>query len=329
MKKKLATQSKRTDETASEEVDKTKKYDQLVEIKEEVKELERNNWSSIIAFTSGYPWFKVGFNSALIYEFGVRPHFKSSPFSIRNDSDNYAFSKTGIISIRNILQFADVLQKAGATIPETLKHYFENGNLIEDAKVLEKDQKDYYEFKIKGMTKAKIKTYMEEHFRGEKELNELVLPFYIPQHLYPDSRYLAQMIADLSTRFPKEIRETYGRKITELSIQILRDINVSCNGYGDGANSYIKTLNMTLFRCAEIIEILRILMDIRIIKPNACSIALKTAIKVQADAKDELKKVREKGENPVVAAIKMAKNFPKLDDVNLADKIAVEPPNVF
>ncbi|MDO4987312.1 MAG: hypothetical protein Q4E46_03310 [Candidatus Saccharibacteria bacterium] len=310
------------------EKDKAEKYSHLVAVKEEVKELERSNWSSVIAFTSGDSWFKVGFNSLLIFEFGIRPRFKTVPFSVRNDSDNYAYSKTGIISIRNILQLADILQKADGTIPETLQKYFKDGELVEDAEVAKKDMKDYYTFKIKGMTKAKIKTYLEEHFRDEKELNELVLPFYIPQKLYPDARYLAQLIADISTRFPKEIRETYGQKITELSIQILRDINMSCNGYGDGANTYIRTLNMTLFRCAEIIEILRILMDIRIIKPKACSIVLKIAIKVQADAKEELKKVQEKGENPVVAAIKKAKEFPKLDGVNLDDKIATKVSNV-
>ena len=306
-----------------EKMSKTEQYEHLVNVKEEVKELEHTNWDSVIAFTSGSPWFKIGFNSVLIMEFGVRPYFKTTRFSVRGDSDNYAFSKTGIISVRNILQLADMLQKAGGVIPESLKQYFdEKGKLIKDAKVKPEDQKDYYTFKIKGMTQAKIKTYMEEHFRAEKDLNELVMPFYIPQHLYPDARYLAQVIADLSTRIPKEIRDTYGKKMTDTSMYILRDINASCNGYGDGANSYVRTLNLTLYRCAEIIEILRILMDIRIIKPKACSTALRIAIKVQTDAKDELSKIREKGENPVVEAIKKAKDFPKLDNVDLADEIA-------
>lgn len=305
--------------TKAEEKAAAEKHARLVSIKADVKMMEKDNTDSVIAFSSGYPWFKIGFHSALIYEFFVAPKFKNPPYKLRNDVDHYHFSKVGVVSVNNLLKLADMLVKVGATLPESLEEYFENGRLKDDVKLSAETAKDYYVFKIKGMSKAKIKTYMEERFREEKELNELVLPFYIPQHLYPDMRYLAQMIADLSTRLPNNVH-SYTTRLVDLSLDCLRDLNASCNGYGDHERSYIRTLGLILYRCSDMIELLRVLMDIRVIKPGACTMILKLILTVQTDAKAELEKVQQKGENPVVEAIKRAKNFPKLDGVDLSDK---------
>lgn len=297
-------------------------HKRLVKIKSDVKEMERRNHSNIYVFCSGYPWFKVGFRSALIYEYFINPHLPKPIFKLSYDDDSYAYSRTGLFRVRSILRFAETMIPYGVELPEQLQPFFDkDGHLIAGKKPpTEAETPDYYIFKISGMTEAKIRTYLDERFRENDELNRLALPFYIPERLYPDSRYLAQTIADLVRQFPVEFRATYGRHLAELSISILRDINVACNGFGgfDGQMTYMRALNQTVFYATEISEIVRVLIDARVIKPGSGNLVLKGAMKVIDDAQSEMIKMSEQGRDPIVDALKKRKNFPKGNPINLS-----------
>ena len=292
-------------------------------VKAEVYELERQNVNKIIAFDSGEPWYKIAFKSNLIYEFYVMPHLKEVYFQPRQDNDHYSFSKTGVTSISDIVAFADGLKKRGAIIPESLEKYFD-GSLPPDARPRGEERQDIYTFEFKGLTRAHIEAYLKAKMRTMEDLNALILPYYIPQELYADLHSLAQVICDLILRLPTPVRDVYGKTMSKLSVEMVRDINATCNGYGT-EGSFARVLNMILYRCAEIQEIVRILLDTNHVRFGACQSLLKLTLKVQQDAKEELAHIEKKG-NPIVESIKKAKDFPKLKGVNLDDMFQGKSP---
>ncbi|MDO4987396.1 MAG: hypothetical protein Q4E46_03780 [Candidatus Saccharibacteria bacterium] len=288
------------------------------EVKAEAYELERQNVNKIIAFDSGEPWYKIGFKSNLIYEFYVLPHLKEAHFKPRQDSDHYTYSKTGVTSISDIIVFAEELKKRGAIIPESLEKYFD-GSLPSDARPHGEERQSIYVFEFKGLTRANIDTFFKAKMKTMEDLNELVLPYYIPQELYADLHSLAQMTCDMLLRLPTAVRNVYGEILANLTVAMLRDINATCNGYG-AEGSLSRVLNLILYRCAEIQEVVRILLDSNHLRFGACQVLLRLTLKVQQDAKEELAHIEKKG-NPVVEAIKKAKDFPKLKGVKLDDII--------
>ncbi len=286
------------------------------EAKAEAYELERHNVNKIIAFDSGEPWYKIGFKSNLIYEFYVMPHLKEVYFKPRPDNDHYSYSKTGVTGISDIVAFADGLKKRGAIIPESLEKYFD-GSLPADARPRGDERQMIYVFEFKGLTRTNIETYLKAKMKTMEDINALLMPYYIPQELYADIHSLGQIICDMLLRLPSPVRDVYGEILAKLSVAMLRDLNATCNGYGN-EQSFARTLNMILYRCAEIQEIVRILLDTKHVRFGAFQLLLKVTLKVQQDAKEELAHIEKKG-NPVVEAIKKAKNFPKLKGVNLED----------
>ena len=298
--------------------------DHLKVVKAKVKELERDNFKKLIAFTSGNPWYKLGFNSALIYEYQVMPHLKTVYFRPHEDNDHYSFSKAGIVSISDIVSFADIMVKMGASIPESLQKYFMDGQPTGE-RPAEDEREDTYIFELNGMTRAKLEEFHKAKNRDINAINELLLPAYLPTELYPDLHALAQEIMKLITRLSPPIRDTYGVELMKLSMNSLRDINATCNGYGTAAD-FRSVLKTTAFRMAEIQEIIRTMLDCGVIKMGYCQMVVGIAINVQKDAKRELDKFN-KNESSFVRAIKEAKNFPVIKGLEATDKIARQNPD--
>ncbi|MBR1795994.1 hypothetical protein IJ765_01895 [Candidatus Saccharibacteria bacterium] len=290
----------------------------LRETKGIAKQMEKNNFTKIILFDSGCPWYKIAFNSLLIYEYRIMPHLKEVRFAMRPDSDSYYKSDEGVVGVGDLIAFADIMRKVGAKIPESLEACFD-GNKIVKPKLDSEERERFYVFELEEMTRAKFETYFKARRRKAEDLNELVLPAYIPRELYPDAHGLAQEVAKMVSRFPREVREIYGRQVALLSINIPRDINIACNGYYGGKEGFMKVLDKTLSRAAEIQEILRILMDSRLISYGLCQSLTLLSLKVQKDALAERKALLAE-DSKYVQAIKDAKNFPRVMNIDLSEE---------
>ena len=280
--------------------------------------MEKNNFTKIILFDSGSPWYKIAFNSLLIYEYRVMPHLKEARFTLRPDSDSYHRSDGGIVGVNDLVAFADIMRKVGASLPEELESCFD-GDKVVKRKLNNSERRRFYVFELGEMTREKFNTYLKARKRKAEDLNELVLPAYIPRELYPDAHGLAQEIAKMTARFPKEIRDTYGEQVAKLSVAIVRDINIACNGYYGGKKGFMDTLERVLYRAAEIQEILRILMDANLISYGLCQMLTLASIKVQKDALAEYAALLS-GDSKFVQAIKDAKNFPRIMNIDLSDQ---------
>lgn len=307
--------------------DKTSKdeQDRLKRLKASIKELERNNYDSIIIFDSGAPWYKMAFNSNLIYEFYVLPYIDKPYFKPHEDRDYYAFSRTGVTSVSDIVSIADALKKRGATVPESLEKYLD-GSLPAGSRPSVEEREKMYVFKFEGITMADVEVYLEKKFADEQDANALVLPNYIPQELYTDMRRMATVAVDIVRRLPKEIRSTVGTKLINLTLDALTMLNISCNGYGGGGeNDYKEAMNAIIFDCASIQELIRVIEDARLVLPGACHEVVKLSILVQKDIKDEFKKLEKEG-STLVKKIRNEKDFPRIPGVDLADKIPKKGP---
>lgn len=244
------------------------------------------------------------------------PHLKTVYFKPRQDSDHYSYSKVGVTSISDIVVLAEALKKRGAKIPESLEKYFD-GSVPDTERPSEEERQEIYTFEFEGLKSTQIDKFFKAKMQREEDLNTLLLPYYIPQDLYADLHKLAQLACDMTVRFPVALRNTYGAELMKMTIEMLRDINATCNGFGN-ETSFARTLNLVLYRSAEMQEIIRVLLDTKYISYGACQNILKLTLKVQQDAKEELAKIARK-DDPIVAAIKVAKNFPKLKGVDLDD----------
>ena len=279
--------------------------------------LEKNNFTHIYVFDSGAPWYKMAFNSVLIYEYRILPHLKEVTYNIRPDSDSYFKSDVGVVGIRDIVLFASIMRSVGASIPESLKEYFFKNGRIKTTRPSNSERELIYDFEIEGMSRERFEVFLKAKHRKAEDLNTLILPAYIPRELYPDAHLLAQEVAKMTSRLPREVQAIYGREIGLMSITILRDINMACNGYYGGKEGFRKVLERTLERCAEIQEILRILMDSRLVSYGLCQNMTLMSIQIQKDALAEIKALEEENSR-YIQAIKDAKNFPKILGVDLS-----------
>ena len=301
--------------------EKKEESSRIMRIKAEAHELEHDNFSKIIVFDSGYPWYKIAFNSNLIYEYHVMPFIEEPFFKPRQDNDHYHFSRTGVTSVSDILSLAGVLKQMGAQIPETLDAHLPGGKL-ENKRLTKEEAEPIYIFDFKeGLSRAKVEAFLKAKEQNDVDLNELVLPGYVPQKLYPDMHLLAQYILEVVTRLPKEVRNVYGEKMATLSMRMLTEVNLACNGFGDAERTFRKTLQSVLFYAAGIQEILRVLLDARLIKLGSCQMILRMTIRVQEDAKQEIEALMKK-DSVVVETIRRNKNFPHARGVDLSDKIS-------
>lgn len=295
----------------------------LIKTKEKVKGLETTNSSRIIVFSSGFPWYKIAFTSVLIYEFAVMPHLsEEANYRVRLDVDGYYKSKNGVISVRNILLFAKHMKKAGFDVPKGLQKYIsEDGEIINEKEFTAKEAKEYYSFKIPKMSRAKIKAFRDEQLRDSVERDKQIIPFYYPQELYQNARRLANVIGDMIGRMPRNLCEAYGRDLARMTRLILRDINLTCNGFNfKGGLSYGQALVNAIYRCAEIQETIRILEDNRLLKPSAASIIIDLSLLVQKAAKDEGERLKNPSTGDKIREkIAKAQGFPQLDGLSDMD----------
>ena len=317
----LKAHNRPTQDAAKYELDEYHEY--IRDTKRSAKKLERNNFKEIILFDSGAPWYKMAFNSALIYEFQVTPHLAENPFRIRADSDGYATSNVGVVGVNDVLRFAEIMVKIGASIPISLRKYFnENGERPDTGvKLPTKERERFYIFEIDKMSRAKFDTYLKAKRKKEKDLNELVLPAYVPRELYPDLHLFAAEIAKACVRLPHNIYEIYGKQMAQVSITMLRHINLSCNGYYGGKEGFHRALARTVEGCAEIQEALRVLLDSNVLTYGRCQELALLAIKVQQDALIEQGWLNDETESQYVKAIKEMKNFQRIREMDLSESL--------
>lgn len=290
----------------------------LQETKKEVRKMEKGNFDKIIAFDSGDPWYKIAYNSMLIYQYHIMPHLRTPYFKPREDNDRYEFSKVGVLGIFDIVVFAEQVYKMGGRVPDSLMPYID-GTKGKDERPTTEERERIYIFEVDGLSIAKVEQYLKAKMKTMEDLNKLVLPNYLPQELYPDIHSLAEEATKMVVNTLSDaLKRACGERILDLVFDSLRDINASCNGYGNGVESYKKTLMMIIYRCAEIQERIRVLLDIGAIRLGACQNLLALSIRVQKDAITELQRMN-KADSATVKAIKEAKNFPKIKNVDLSE----------
>lgn len=289
-----------------------------IQIKEKVKAMEKGNYNEIIAFSSGWPWYKVAFNSEMIFEFQILPFIPDAPFKVREDVDGYYPSKPGVVSIKDIVFFAKFMHKAGLEVPEELAKFLtEDGEIREDMKLEEKDKAEIYIFKVPNMTKAKLAEFHNLREQHAEDRDRQAIPFYVPKDLYHSARKLADAVGELVAGLQRNMCQVYGEPMGVSSRLILRDINLTCNGfnYNEGL-SYGKALINAIYRSADIVETVRVLEDNRFITPNATSTIMELALNVQSEAKREMERLA----NPTTGdrirnEIAKAQGFPSLKDM--------------
>ena len=85
----------------------------LRNIKKRIMAKEKDNFAKLYVFPSGKVWYKMGWNSALIYKYILAPRLKIE-VHLRPDNDYGYVSDTGIISFQNLQALEARLEKVGA-----------------------------------------------------------------------------------------------------------------------------------------------------------------------------------------------------------------------
>lgn len=167
--------------------------------------LEAQNDSKIIVFPSvDAPWYKIGWVSALIYAYdvGIRACPKNSRPVIRQDTDQSARSRDGIVFVRDIEKMIRRLKDIGIDKYELTK----DGLYIFDLE--------------KTYTKAELKEFRNTYYRKNEELFNMVAK----KRVYPELRGLIvkalSMALPKSRNLPAFYQNTIGVRITNAMLEM-------------------------------------------------------------------------------------------------------------
>lgn len=259
------------EEYHEESVKNEEKYEIYHQRKSHAMLLEQTNTSSIIVFPSvDPPWYKIGWNSALIYAYDVamRACKKKDLPTIRQDTDHDLRSRDGIIFVRNLKSFIRRLSEIGLNKYEVL----EDGIYVFDVN---------HEY-----TKGELKELRNIKYRSGEELFGMTAE----KKIYPELRGLMtkamSIIMPKMNNLPTLYCDTVGAEMAEA---IMKMNHV----YFEVANERVSKHNSHVLIVASantVLEDLHILQEAEVLSP----VAVVEIGKVMVDIKAAVRRIMEK-----------------------------------
>ncbi|MBQ2695550.1 hypothetical protein IJG04_02875 [Candidatus Saccharibacteria bacterium] len=227
--------------------------------------LEAMNDSAIIVFKSiDEPWYKIGWNSALIYAYDVaiRACNKKELPTIRKDTDHETRSRDGIVFVRDFKKFAARLQAIGISDCKELN----DGICIFDVK--------------KKYTKTELKEFKNTAYRKGDELFALAAK----KKVYPELRGIIVKI--IGTVLPKCKKMHTFYQMTN-GVRIADAVKIMNDAYFEMANSrgekkehlinIVKSANVILNELTMIQE-LEVWSPLEVVEVGGLMIDLKASV---------------------------------------------------
>lgn len=180
-------------------------------LKQQVKELEKKNFSKLLLFHSGQDWYKMTSNSLLIFVNKIAPKLSGKPNILPdNDYTKTTFSE-GYVSFHGI---------------ETIKKRLEKLDVLKDFRKTE----DAAVFELNfSVSETEMKEFRRKLFDDQERAVSLLRPeLSIEPKFYTKFRHILRRSFEATRKMPVYEREMFGKKILDLAEELV-DIYLSIN----------------------------------------------------------------------------------------------------
>lgn len=222
--------------------------------------LESDNTSRLFFVESTQGWYKLTGRSALYFHFDVAPRLKRpTRYNLVADSDSYANSSTGVISVRLTDEFIAELAELEiipTDLPDNVNPSADGGGIIA--------------YKLPWSYNATEIDRLLDRLNEDNEcLNALIVPKNLIPELYDLLRELSTVIYHNCRTFPDPFaRDTIGKDLMEKAGNTLQRYLEVANGANDlelGLRSILKNLCYIRYSLVTISE-LHLIQSKRILK---------------------------------------------------------------
>ena len=239
-------------------------------LKQKIIELEAENYSKLVLFSSGGEWFKMGGNSLLIYKYVIAPMLNLKP-TIQPDTD---YMKTqfvgGLISFRG---------------PEAIR------KKLERAKVLKEERKGgatiVFELNF-SVTEEQLKEFSDEaRYEQERALTILKPPVVLVPVIYDKLRHVQKRVFETVRKMSIFERDYNGLLIAEYSRKMVKYYMMINNRMMDEVEGWEKILEANNLLMIEI----AFAAELKIWRQDIAISVGAELIEIKRDAEKELRRI--------------------------------------